>query len=97
MAPLAGTTPESLANEVTANAAAWNFAGLAPKLADRPVTIITSDDGFAPPCDALVEALHKLGAHAVSATHMATDHSYSDHRIALEQNVLTALPSPASR
>jgi pimeloyl-ACP methyl ester carboxylesterase len=97
MAPLAGTSPASLANELIANATAWNFAGLAPKLADRPVTIITSDDGLAPPSDALVEALHKAGAHAVSATHMATDHSYSDHRIALEQTVLAALPHPSSR
>src|SRR5580658_5431202 len=33
MAPLAGTSPEKLANEVLSNATKWSFVNLAPKLA----------------------------------------------------------------
>jgi uncharacterized protein len=91
MAPLAGCTPESLAKEVVANAAAWNTVALAPKLATRPMLVITSDDGLAPSNDAFVEALHKVGNQEVTSIHMATDHSYSDERIALEKAVLDGL------
>jgi uncharacterized protein len=91
MAPLAGCTPESLAKEVVANAAAWNTLNLAPKLASRPVLVITSDDGLAPSNDAFVEALHKAGATDITTVHLTTDHSYSDQRIALQRAVLEAL------
>ncbi len=93
MAPLAGCTPESLAKEVVANAAAWNVPNLAPKLATRPVLVITSDDGLAPSNDAFVAALHKAGAAEVTTVHLTTDHSYSDQRIALEKSVLESLES----
>jgi len=88
MAPLAGCTPQSLAAEVIANADAWNIPSLAPRLAARPVLVITSDDGLAPSNDAFVAALHKAGGTHVTALHLATDHSYSDHRIALETSIL---------
>jgi hypothetical protein len=91
MAPLAGCTPESLAKEVLANASAWNVPALAPKLATRPILVITSDDGLAPSNDAFVEALHKAGNDEVKTVHMPTDHSYSDQRIALEEAVLDGL------
>ena len=91
MAPLAGCTPESLAKEVVANAAAWNVPALAPKLANRSMLVITSDDGLAPSNDAFVEALRKAGATELTTIHMTTDHSYSDQRIALEKAVLEAL------
>jgi hypothetical protein len=55
--------------------------------------ILTSDDGLAPSNDAFVEALHKAGNTQVTEVHMATDHSYSDHRIALEESVLDFLNS----
>jgi pimeloyl-ACP methyl ester carboxylesterase len=91
MAPLAGCTPEGLAKEIAANATAWNIPALAPRLATRPILVITSDDGLAPSNDAFVEALHKAGNQQVKTIHMATDHSYSDQRIALEEAVLDGL------
>ena len=91
MAPLAGCTPESLAKEVVANATAWNIPALAPKLATRPMLVITSDDGLAPSNDAFVKALYTAGNEEVTALHMATDHSYSEDRIALEKAVLDGL------
>jgi len=63
MAPLAGCTPESLAKEVVANATAWNIPALAPKLATRPVLVITSDDGLTPSNDAFVAALSPAPVH----------------------------------
>src|ERR1700678_3832431 len=91
IAPLAACTPESLAKEVVANAAAWNVPNLGPNLANRPVLVITSDDGLAPSNDAFVAALRKAGATDLSTVHLTTDHSYSDQRIALEKAVLEAL------
>jgi pimeloyl-ACP methyl ester carboxylesterase len=91
MAPLAGCTPESLAKEIIANAAAWNIPNLAPKLAGRPMLVITSDDGLAPSNDAFVAALHNAGATDITTVHLTTDHSYSDQRIAMEKAVLEAL------
>jgi pimeloyl-ACP methyl ester carboxylesterase len=91
MAPLAGCTPESLAREILANGPAWNIPNLAPKLASHPVMVISSDDGNTPSAEALIANLHQLGDTAVSAAHIPTDHSYSDHRIALQQAVLDFL------
>jgi pimeloyl-ACP methyl ester carboxylesterase len=91
MAPLAGTTPALLASEVLNNAARWNFLNLAPKLANRPLLVITSDDGLRPANEAFVEAAKKSGDQDVKAVHIPTDHSYSDHRIALQRAVLDGL------
>lgn len=97
MAPLAGCTPESLAKEVIANAAAWNVPNLASKFVDRPVLVITSDDGLASSNDAFVEALHKAGGKEITTVHLTTDHSYSDQRIALQSAVLETLDYLRSR
>jgi len=97
MAPLAGCTPESLARELLANADRWNIPGLAPKLVKRPVLVITSDDGLAVGGEELAANLHKLGDAEARSVHFATDHSYSDHRIALEQEILKALESVHAR
>jgi pimeloyl-ACP methyl ester carboxylesterase len=91
MAPLAGCTPKGLAEELVANADAWNIPALAPKLASRPIIVITSDDGLAPSNDAFVAALHQAAATHITTLHLATDHSYSDHRIALQTSILNWL------
>jgi uncharacterized protein len=88
MAPLAGVSPEMLASEVLANADKWNFVVLAPKFATRPLLVITSDDGLTAPNDGFVDAAKKSGNREVNTVHIPTDHSYSDHRIALQQTVL---------
>jgi len=91
MAPLAGCTPASLADEIIANADAWNVPALAPGLASRPVLVVTSDDGLAPSNDAFVAALRKAGDSKVTTLHIATDHSYSDSRIQLTSAALEFL------
>jgi pimeloyl-ACP methyl ester carboxylesterase len=91
LAPLAGCTAETLGHEVFQNRTTLNFLSLASALASRPVTIITSDDGLAPDNDKLLSALEKAGDKHAKGLHIATDHSYSDHRIALQQAILGAL------
>jgi uncharacterized protein len=85
--PLAGTTADALMDELAAHGAEWDFLGLAPALKTRPVLEVTSDDGLAPNNARFAAALRTAGG-AVSEIHFPTDHSYSDHRIALESAVL---------
>jgi len=91
MAPLTGTTADALAQEVLTNASAWSFVGLAPQFVSRPLLVLTADDGWEPVNDALVAAVQKLGNHAVTTVHYATDHSYSDRRIAIQNDVVMKL------
>ena len=95
LSPLAGCTAQSLAEEVLANADAWNIPNLAPRLTTRPMLVLTSDDGLTPSNDAFVAALQHAGGTRATTLHLPTDHSYSDHRIALQLavlNFLAALP-----
>ena len=91
---LAGTSPDAMANELIARGAAWSFPPLAGKLSATKLLVLTSDDGNGPDDMALVAAIRMLGGHQVSQAHATTDHSWSDHRVALEAlvvNWLTAL------
>jgi pimeloyl-ACP methyl ester carboxylesterase len=91
LAPLMGCTPESLGQEVFRKRATMNFLTFAPALATRPVLIVTSDDGLAPDNDKLFDALRKAGDNGARTLHIATDHSYSNRRIALQKAVLQSL------
>jgi pimeloyl-ACP methyl ester carboxylesterase len=95
MESLAGVTAESMADEVMAKGAGWTFSTAYHGLASTPLLVVTSNDGLAAEGDSLVAAVRKLGNARVSTAHFATDHSYSDQRIALEGAVirwLDALP-----
>ena len=91
MAPLAGCTPESLAQETLDHADDWRFPTKAEALKTRPVLIVTSDDGLAPSNDAFSALLKRDGDARVTRQHYATDHSYSDKRIELSNTVLAWL------
>lgn len=86
--PLAGTTPDRLMDEAENKARAWDFVDWAPALKSRPVLLIAADDGNYPDSHRLAQALIRAGDRSVAEIHMTTDHSYSDHRIALESAVL---------
>jgi uncharacterized protein len=88
MESLAGVTAESMADEVRANAKAFRMENAAAGLAPMPLLALTSDDGLAPGTDALVRAIQAKGGHKITALHVATDHSWSDHRIALESEII---------
>jgi uncharacterized protein len=93
MESLAGVTAQSMADEVMANAKAFSIGTAAPGLAKLPLLVITCDDGLAPTAATLVKAIEGQGSKNVKTAHLATDHSYSDHRIALEAEVLQWLAS----
>ncbi|MDB5736048.1 MAG: histidine triad protein [Alphaproteobacteria bacterium] len=89
--PLAGTAPDTLMDEAMAHARDWEFAGWAPALGLRPVLLISADDGTGPDSHRLALALGLNNNHAATEVHMATDHPYSDHRIALVSAVVSWL------
>ncbi|XRD81925.1 alpha/beta fold hydrolase [Dyella halodurans] len=88
MAPLSGCTPDGLARELSEHAPAWRFPSKVGAVKDRPVFVVTSDDGLAPLDDAFSNALRQAGDTRVSELHLATDHAYSDKRTELSHAVL---------
>jgi pimeloyl-ACP methyl ester carboxylesterase len=91
MESLAGVTPESMADEIRSRGAHWRFADAEPGLAHLPLLVLTANDGLAPMSDSLVVALRALGNDRITTLHAATDHSWSDRRIALESAVINWL------
>jgi len=91
MEGLSGVTAQSMADEDRANAKAFRMENAAAGLTQIPLLVLTSDDGLAPDSDALVHAIEAKGGHKITTIHVATDHGWSDHRIALESTILTWL------
>jgi pimeloyl-ACP methyl ester carboxylesterase len=91
MEALSGVTAESMASDVKTLSKEFRFENAAAGLIETPLLALTSDDGLAPTTDALVHAIEAKGGHKVTEMHFATDHSYSDHRIALESAIITWL------
>lgn len=85
---LSGTSPEALAEEAQRNSDQWSLVKFVDALTKRPLLLVTSDDGFAPGSDTLADAIETIGGGQLSRVHFPTDHSYSDHRIALQAEVL---------
>lgn len=88
MEALAGTSPEIMADELITKNAQFDFVTNAPKLAQTPLLVLSSDDGLAPVTDALVAAIGKGKARKV---HVATDHGWSDARIRLQSEIINWL------
>src|ERR1700722_6575363 len=91
MESLAGVTAESMADEVIKNAKAFRMTNAAEGLVSTPLLALTSDDGLAPHTEALLHAIREHGGKNITERHEATDHSWSDHRIALESMIITWL------
>lgn len=91
MEGLSGVTAQSMADENRANAKAFQMDNATAGLTQTPLLVLTADDGLAPDSDALVRGIETKGGHKVTAIHVATDHSWSDHRIALESAIITWL------
>ena len=95
MESLAGVTAAQMAEELNIHSSEWGFDKAVPGLVDTRLLVLSADDGLARDADALVKAIQEKGGHKVQAQHVVTDHSWSDHRIALETiviNWLTSLP-----
>ena len=85
---LHGATPETVADEVIAKRAQWDLVAAAPRLARLPILAVRAKYGIAGPNRELAEALRSAGNAHVTTIEMATDHSFSDHRIALAATVI---------
>jgi pimeloyl-ACP methyl ester carboxylesterase len=88
---LNGVTAESMAAELRDNAGTFRMENAAAGLAQIPLLALTADDGLAPDATALVNAISAKGGHQATIKHFATDHSFSDHRIALESEIINWL------
>jgi pimeloyl-ACP methyl ester carboxylesterase len=96
MESLSTATPEGLARELLASATSWSFAAIAPRLQSVPLLVITADDGLAAEGEALAAAVQRFDSSQparIRRLHLATDHPYSDQRIALETAVVSWLLS----
>jgi uncharacterized protein len=86
--PLTGTSAAELGAEVFEHRDEWDFLKLAPALSRRPVLLITAADGTGPNSAALLLALKADGNMRSRHIEVKTDHPFSDHRIALETDIL---------
>ena len=91
--PLAGTSATLLVQEIETNAAKLNLEALSARIANRPVLMIGADHALGPTTRKLAAAARQAQAlnpakGSLTETHMDTDHSFSDSRIALEAEVL---------
>ena len=85
---LAGTSPEIMADELAAGRIAFDARAGAAGLARLPLLVLTADDGLASQAEGVVTAVRAAGGKQVTIVHVATDHSWSDRRIALESLVI---------
>jgi len=79
--PLRGTSGEALVDEMERAGERWSLAGLAPRLAGRPVLLVGT--GADPVTPAAVHHRPLVGAYAGAALEhheWDTDHALSDHR-----------------
>jgi uncharacterized protein len=88
---LTGVSPEILVDEKISHPDEFQLAKAAPELIDRPVLVLTADDALADHVSPLIKAIRDRGGKLLVVNHAATDHSWSDHRIALETFVLNWL------
>ncbi|NEX93535.1 alpha/beta fold hydrolase [Caulobacter sp. 17J65-9] len=99
-ASFSNAPPKALVDEIYANAKArtWDWRGHAAKMAGRPVLTISSDDGNGPADQAAADAVRAAGGPAPTQVKFTTDHSYNDHRVALQTTVvdwlLSTFPDP---
>jgi uncharacterized protein len=84
---LRGATPESVAGEVVAKRSQWDLVRAARGLRGLPVLMLTARYGIGERDRPLTDALKSAGAR-VTPIQMDTDHSFSDHRIALSEAVV---------
>jgi pimeloyl-ACP methyl ester carboxylesterase len=92
---LHGATPDSVAAEVIAMRSKWDLVAAAPRLANVPILSVSAKFGLGQENARTTAAIRQAGNRRVTAVEMDTDHSFSDHRVALSSTIvrwLTALP-----
>jgi uncharacterized protein len=82
--PIRGATASELFAEAERHAKEWDYVQWAEALRGRPVLLAEANDQNHANMEALAAALRQKGAAALSHVAVETDHSFSDHRIALQ-------------
>jgi hypothetical protein len=88
---LAGVTGESMANELKDHGRDWSFNTLAPELTHRNLFVLYSNDFVKNDSLELIKDVKAAGGRTIAEKYVVTDHSWSDHRIALESLVINWL------
>lgn len=86
--PLAGTSPEALIAEIARDRAKLDLVSLSRTIAARPVLMIGAERGIGAVTATLAKAAREAYPDTVVEAQHATDHSFSDSRIALASEVL---------
>ena len=97
--PVRGATASELFAEAERHAKDWDYVQWAEALRGRPVLLVAADDQNHADMEALAAAIRQKGSVALEDKGVETDHSFSDHRIALQTIVvgwLEELKRPAS-
>jgi pimeloyl-ACP methyl ester carboxylesterase len=89
---LHGATAMGIADDIVAHRVQWNFMAWAKDLTKRPLLVIGASGGQGEANSKFAEAVSRAGGK-VSADTMPSDHSFQDHRIALEAEVVNWLQS----
>jgi acetyl esterase/lipase len=88
---LAGVTGESMADELKDHGNDWSFKTLAPELIHRNLLVLYSNDFVKADSLELIKDVKAAGGTTIADMYVVTDHSWSDHRIALESLVINWL------
>jgi uncharacterized protein len=86
--PVHGGTASNFFAEAEQHAKEWDYVKWAEALRTRPVLLVEADDQNRADMEALASALRQNRAVALEQAAVATDHSFSDHRIALQVVVI---------
>ncbi len=84
---LRGATATSIADEIVAHRADWNYQSWAARLKRRPLLVIGASRAFGEDNRQLAEAVTRAGGKVTAVT-LPSDHSFQDHRIALAAQVV---------
>ena len=86
--PVHGATASDLFAEAERHAKEWDYVQWADALRTRPVLLVEADDQNHSDMEALASALRQNDSARLQQKAVATDHSFSDHRIALQTIVI---------
>jgi len=86
--PVHGATASDLFTEAERHAKEWDYVQWADTLRTRPLLLVEADDQNHADMEALASAVRQKGSARLEQKAVATDHSFSDHRIALQAIVI---------
>jgi len=89
--PVHGATASDLFAEAERHAKEWDYVQWADALRTRPVLLVEADDQNHADMEALASAMRQRGSARLEQKAVATDHSFSDHRIVLQTIVINWL------